>query len=443
MKLKFIAVAVISAFLSSSIGIPAQASTTSVHCTSGSITITSNVVTSHSSCTGAVVIPDTVTRIGDFAFVNAGSLTSVTFGPNSQLVNIGTRAFFQATSLTAIAVPDTVTTIGNQAFDSATSLASVTFGPNSQLVTIGTSAFFQATSLTAIAVPDTVTTIGNQAFANATSLTSVTYGPNSQLTTIGQHAFSGAISLGAIAIPDSVTSIGNSAFWLATSLQSVLFLGTPPSLGSGVFLGTASGAKARVSRAHIGSGAGKFGNVGSNWNGLQVEVPTSTLSLNSEGQVATQSVEFGASPTSPSISKTGFTLQGWSTAQGGTATIAPDLSDFTMGPSARTLFAIWEPLPAATSSEEIEPETIQFGGPLLAGVDRRVFDSNVPVNLTFTGKRLHQITAATVKGIKVQIQAKSRGSLTLVAAGLAPGRHTLILETRFGRLTLPAFMVVQ
>ena len=65
-----------------------------------------------------------VTSIGASAFYNCTSLTSVTFGANSQLTTVGSYAFYGCTSLT-----------------------SVTFGANSQLTTIGDYAFNDCYSL--------------------------------------------------------------------------------------------------------------------------------------------------------------------------------------------------------------------------------------------------------------------------------------------------------
>ena len=68
-----------------------------------------------------------------------------------------------------------ITTIGERAFYECTSLTSVTFGENSQLTTIGESAFSGCDSLTSIVIPDSVTTIGSYAFEYCTGLTNVYY----------------------------------------------------------------------------------------------------------------------------------------------------------------------------------------------------------------------------------------------------------------------------
>ena len=85
----------------------------------------------------------------------------------------------------------TVTCIGNDAFDNCRSLTSVTI-PDS-VMSIGDSAFRYCTSLTSVTIPDSVTSIGGRAFDGCASLTSVTI-PDS-VTSIGDWAFSGCKSL--------------------------------------------------------------------------------------------------------------------------------------------------------------------------------------------------------------------------------------------------------
>lgn len=89
------------------------------------------------------VIPDSVTSIGECAFLECNSLTSIII-PDS-VTSIGVCAFAQCNSLTSINIPDSVTTIANHAF-------------------------YNCKSLKSIKIPDSVTSIGDCAFEECDSL---------------------------------------------------------------------------------------------------------------------------------------------------------------------------------------------------------------------------------------------------------------------------------
>ena len=200
-----------------------------------SVTIPDSVTTignyAFQSCTSltSVTIPDSVTRIGEGTFYYCRSLTSVTI-PDS-VTTIGDGVFYSCTSLTSVRIPDSVATIGDLAFYNCTSLTSVTI-PDS-VTTIGGGAFYECDSLTSVIIPDRVTTIGDAAFYSCTSLTSVTI-PDS-VTTIGDEAFSYCRSLTSVTIPDSVTTIGDSAFYWCPSLTSVTIGDSVTTIGGSAF----------------------------------------------------------------------------------------------------------------------------------------------------------------------------------------------------------------
>ena len=136
-----------------------------------------------------------------------------------------------------------VTTIGEWAFLDCSSLTSVTI-PDS-VTTIGDGAFHRCSSLTSVTIPDSVTTIGDDAFAVCSSLTSIII-PDS-VTTIGDFAFYYCSSLTSVTIPDSVTTIGCGAFWGCDGLTSVYCKAiTPPVGGSDMFYNNASDRKIYV-----------------------------------------------------------------------------------------------------------------------------------------------------------------------------------------------------
>ena len=214
-----------------------------------------------------ITIPDTitvnatvynVTSIGNSAFRNKSSLTSVTLPTNNLFTIIGASAFDGCTKLVSITIPNSVLTIGNAAFWGCTSLESVTFQeiskvtsignnafevcsklssitiPNS-VTSIGQSAFQNCSKLPSITIPNSVTTIGVSAFRSCTLLTSVTFQEISKVTSIGNDTFRTCTSLTSITIPNSVTSIGISAFLSCSALTSVTFMGDIPTIASGNF----------------------------------------------------------------------------------------------------------------------------------------------------------------------------------------------------------------
>ena len=113
-----------------------------------------------SSRVKSAVIAEGVTSIGEYAFYDCRSLTSVTI-PDS-VTSIGREAFYKCESLTSVTIPDSVTLIDNGAFQGCTSLTSVTI-PDS-VTSIGKEAFSYCQSLTSVTIPDSVTSIGWSAF---------------------------------------------------------------------------------------------------------------------------------------------------------------------------------------------------------------------------------------------------------------------------------------
>ena len=88
--------------------------------------------------------------------------------PNS-VTKIGDMAFLSCTSLTSVVIPDSVTEIGSEAFLGCTSLTSVII-PNS-VTEIGGGVFWRCTSLTSVVIPNRVTLISDTVFKYCKRLT--------------------------------------------------------------------------------------------------------------------------------------------------------------------------------------------------------------------------------------------------------------------------------
>ncbi len=179
---------------------------------------------------GAYTIPNSVTEIGDLAFLSCEGLTSVII-PNS-VTRIGVSAFQYCKNLVSVTLPNSVTSIGSSAFSGCSSLTSVSIG--NSVTSIGNSAFSGCSSLTSVIIPNSVTSIGYDAFYRCYSLASVSIG--NSVTSIGSSAFFECISLTSVTIPNSVTSIGDYAFEQCSSLTNIYLKSTtPPTIRSSTF----------------------------------------------------------------------------------------------------------------------------------------------------------------------------------------------------------------
>ena len=149
-----------------------------------------------------LIIPNSVTNIGDYAFCGYSGLTSVTIG--NGVTSIGKSAFERCSDLTSIVVEE-----GNSVYDSRNSCNAIVETASNTLI------YGCKTTI----IPNSVTSIGESAFEGCSGLTSVTI-PNS-VASIGKGAFSDCDGLTSVTIGNGVTSIGDWAFSYCSELLDV------------------------------------------------------------------------------------------------------------------------------------------------------------------------------------------------------------------------------
>jgi len=218
---------------------------------------------------GAVVIPNKtnslrITSIGDAAFFNNSTLTSVAVGTN--VANIADQAFSYS-SLTSVTLPASVTNIAFDVFHNCNELTNITVATNNpdyssaagvlfnqnqtvliqfpegkagsyavpfSVTNIGIYAFFDSSNVTSVALSTNVSSIADYAFYDTPGLTAITVNTNnltyssvagvlfdkSQDTLIAYPVGNVATSY---IMPNTVTNIGMEAFYSCPNLVNVTF----------------------------------------------------------------------------------------------------------------------------------------------------------------------------------------------------------------------------
>ena len=155
---------------------------------------------------GAVIIPDGVVDINDYAFSGCTGLTSIVL--SDSLKTIGTSAFSSCVYLTGVKIPDGVVSIGGAAFSMCESLAEVEIP--SSVTSVGWSVFSYCSSLAKVVIGDGVPVICDYMFSGCKSLKTVEI--PASVRKIESNAFEGCSNLANVTISDGVEEIGYSAF---------------------------------------------------------------------------------------------------------------------------------------------------------------------------------------------------------------------------------------
>jgi len=208
------------------------------------------ILKAHSDKRVALTLPS-VSALGDNAFVDCLSLTSVTMPEG--IASIGNGAFKSCTGLTSITIPNTVIGIGTEAFAACTALTGITLPEG--LERINERAFIDCTSLKSISIPDTVRYMSNEAFKNCTALETVHL--STEINRIDNEMFYNCINLKTITIPNKVNDIYAGAFQNCESLTNITIPNHVASIGNGAFSGCTS-----LTKLTVDSGNATYGSAG-------------------------------------------------------------------------------------------------------------------------------------------------------------------------------------
>ncbi len=209
----------------------------------GTISITQYMGTDTDVTIPAEINGKKVVQLGTWAFLNCTSIKSITI-PDT-VTKIGTGAFARCTGLTSIEIPDSVTDLRASSFDGCTNLKEIIVSEENANYKSVDGVLFNK-DMTAVAVypqgkegvysiPDGITSINYNAFLGCEKLTGVII-PDS-VTKICDSAFERCVGLTSIALPDSLTEIGNYSFYECNSIASLTIPASVTEIGVCPFFG--------------------------------------------------------------------------------------------------------------------------------------------------------------------------------------------------------------
>ena len=202
---------------------------------SANFVISDGVLVKYNGWQSHVVIPNTVTAIGDDAFKNNKTMMTVDIPDGVE--SIGNSAFYGCTSLIEVVIPDSVESIGSSAFYGCTNLVSVQLPENEKFIEIKFSCFAKCKNLKRIEIPNTVIIIGSSVFADCEKLVEVDL--PKKLVSLEHNVFNG-VPITQITIPKSlekVYAVSGGPFYNCSTLKEVHFEEGVTIIPSGLFAG--------------------------------------------------------------------------------------------------------------------------------------------------------------------------------------------------------------
>ena len=182
---------------------------------------------SFNNCTSLreLVIPSSVTKIGYGAFNNCSSLqlsiksSEFELIDNSIIVDTLKKEVLSClNNRSNIIIPSSVTSIGDCAFSGCDSLRELAIP--SSVTSIGNIAFGGCSSLRELVIPSSVTSIGKYAFGDCSSLQELAI--PSSITSIGNSAFRGCSSLRSIIVPKGQVIRVRELLWTSSCDLSIV-----------------------------------------------------------------------------------------------------------------------------------------------------------------------------------------------------------------------------